>query len=151
MNYNFKVNEYKNTDLLLDISPASQLNLKKNILSDMGLNYSNIELINNIDITKLDNKQKKYIIMFKNSITNELNSIIEMINNNTINEINNDSGTNSDSGTDTDSSNITDSSTNSDSSINSDILSNLLTEQIFNIEQYLNTIIEMTKELNITL
>tara|TARA_B110000208_G_scaffold6440_1_gene8285 strand:+ start:288 stop:743 length:456 start_codon:yes stop_codon:yes gene_type:complete len=151
MNYNFKVNEYKNTDLLLDISPASQLNLKKNILSDMGLNYSNIELINNIDITKLDNKQKKYIIMFKNSITNELNSIIEMINNNTINEINNDSGTNSDFGTDTDSSNITDSSTNSDSSINSDILSNLLTEQIFNIEQYLNTIIEMTKELNITL
>ena len=151
MNYNFKVNDYKNTDLMLDISPSSQLNLKKNILSDMGLNYSNIELINNIDITKLDNKQKKYIIMFKNSITNELNSIIEMINNNTINEINNDSGTNSDFGTDTDSSNITDSSTNSDSSINSDILSNLLTEQIFNIEQYLNTIIEMTKELNITL
>ena len=151
MNYNFKVNEYKNTDLMLDISPASQLNLKKNILSDMGLNYSNIELINNTDITKLDNKQKKYIIMFKNSITNELNSIIEMINNNTINEINTDSGTNSDSGTDNDSSNITDSSTNSDSSINSDILSNLLTEQIFNIEQYLNTIIEMTKELNITL
>ena len=85
--------------------------------------------------------------MFKNSITNELNSIIETINNNTINDnLDNDINDNIVAND-----NLNNKESDSDSSNDSDVFSNLLTEQIFNIEEYLTTIIEMTKELNIAI
>ena len=53
----------------------------KEVLSSIGLDYSKIGLLNNISINELNKKQIKYLYIFKNSITNELNTIIELLDN----------------------------------------------------------------------
>ena len=94
----------------------------------MGFNYSKIEKLNNISLKSLDKKQIKYLYFFKNSITNELNTIIEILDTNDINS----------------------QSPTSDSS-DKDIFSSILSEHICNTEQYINTIIEMIKDLKINI
>ena len=108
-------------------SYKSDLYLKE-VLNSLGFNYSKIEKLNNISLKSLDKKQIKYLYFFKNSITNELNTIIEILDTNDINS----------------------QSPTSDSS-DKDIFSSILSEHICNTEQYINTIIEMIKELKINI
>ena len=99
----------------------------KEVLSSIGLDYSKIGLLNNISINELNKKQIKYLYIFKNSITNELNTIIELLDN-------------SDNSL----------SPSSDSS-DKDIFSTTLSEHICNTDEYINTIIHMIRELKINI
>ena len=100
------------------------LNDKNDLLKEIGINYTNINIIDTIDITNLNSKQKYYVNLFKNSIDNELKTILDLFNNCKIVE-------------------------SQDKIKNNKDFNKEFTNHVYYIEEYLETIILMLKSLNI--